>query len=172
MDEQTLNEYVESLEQTLHQQVEAHEQLLSLLQDKRAALRDCANERVSELCQHENQQLQTISELEKKRAELVGALTLHFQPDAQALMRLSTLAEHLPEPARGRLLVLRQRWRERMQQVAEQSSITRRATESLVQHMQGLVETIGMLATGVCTYDKQGGRPERATAMSTINVTA
>ena len=167
-----MKQQIDALEQAVREQTEAHEALLSLLEQKRAALRDADDERMTQLCALENEKLRAIGESEKKRAELAAALTLHVQPDAQAPLRLNELAERLPEPARGRLLVLRQRLRERMQQVQQASTVTRRATETLATHVQGLVQTIGMLATGVSTYDGKGARPAEATTMRTINVTA
>ena len=167
-----VTQQVESLERVLKQQVEAHEALLALLEKKRASLREADEDRMAQLCGLENEKLRVVADLEKQRAELAGALTLHVQPSAKEPMRLNELAEHLPEPARGRLLVLRQRLRERMQQVQESGQVTRRASETLMNHVQGLVQTIGMLATGVSTYNGKGGRPEKATAMGTINVTA
>ncbi|MFW6059103.1 MAG: flagellar protein FlgN [Phycisphaeraceae bacterium] len=160
------------LEETLKRMTAQHEQLLSLLERKRAAVREGDEQQVAALCRLENEALRTISELETTRAQQVGELTLQVEPNANAPLRLAVLAERLPEPARGRLLVLRSQLRQRMEQVREQTSIARRATESLARHMQGLVQTIGVLATGVSTYDDSGAVPRQATAMSTINVTA
>lgn len=160
------------LEETLKRLTAQHEQLLSLLQRKRAALREADEQKVTAMCQLENEALRAISELEIERARQAGALTLQVQPDAKAPLRLGELAERLPEPARGRLLVLRHQLVQRMEQVREQSSVTRRATETLARHMQGLVQTIGVIATGVSTYDESGALPRQATAMSTINMTA
>ena len=168
----TLTPETQPLEETLKQLTTQHEQLLALLQRKRAAVCEADDQKVAALCRLENETLRTISQLEAERARQAGDLTLQVQPDATAPLRLGALAERLPEPARGRLLVLRNQLCQRMQQVQEQSSITRRATDSLARHMHGLVQTIGVLTTGVSTYDGSGAMPRQATAMSTINMTA
>lgn len=171
MDE-TTSQGIERLERTLHEQTQLHEQLLELLERKRDALRRADDRAVSELCELENEKLRAIGEAEKRRLEQVAELTLRLEPHAAAPLRLTDLAERLPEPARGRLLVLRQQLRQRMEQVQRQSTSTRRATDALAQHMQGLVQTIGKIATGVSTYNGHGALPEQATAVSTLNVTA
>lgn len=171
MDE-TMKQRIESLERTLEQQTHLHEQLLELMARKRAALRLAQDRQLAEIGELENEKLRAIGELEKQRLEQVGELTLQLQPGASAPLHLRELAEQLPEPTRGRLLMLRQQLRERMARVQRQSSITRSATESLARHMQGLVQTIGMIATGVSTYNGQGSLPEQATAVRTINMTA
>src|SRR5690606_29211509 len=122
----------------LQQQVQAHEALLSLLQRKREALRTGGTRAMTELAALENEKVQLISELEKHRLTLVAELTLALVPDAAEPMRLGELAERMPEPARGRLLVLRHQLRERMEQVREASSVLRRATEALMKHVHGL----------------------------------
>ena len=171
MDELTLEKTIGSLESVLHQQIKLHEQLYTLMNQKREAMRRGDNPGMHELCDLENEKVQAISELEKQRLQLVADLTLHVQPDAAAPMRMLELADALAEPTRGRLLVLRQQLLERMEQVREQSSIARRAAQSLVNHMQGILQTLGALSTGAGTYGQRGA-PTVGGQVSTINVTA
>lgn len=161
-----------ALESVLQRQLAGHEQLLALLQRKREALRAGDLDRIMELCELENEHIQSISELEKRRLELAARVTLLVQPGAPEPMRLEALAAHLPEPQRGRLLALRQTLLGRMGEVKRQTSIARRATEALMRHMQSLVQTVGALSTGVSTYSRHGARPQQATAVSTISLTA
>lgn len=161
-----------NLQTVLQQQVEAHEQLLTLLQRKRDGLRTADAKSVMACCALENEKVQLISELEKQRLCVIAALTLSLDPQAAAPLRLADLAEQLPEPVRGRLLVLRQQLVERMTRVAEASTVARRAAEALGRHMHGLVQSIGAISTGVATYGQRGKRPAGATAISTISVTA
>ena len=163
---------LQSLESILQRQLKGHEQLLALMMRKRDALRDGDLDGVMEFCAQENLHVQSISELEKQRLELVARMTLLVQPGAREPMRLEALAHTLPEPGRARLLALRQTLRQRMAEVKQQTSIARRATESLMRHMQSLVQTVGAMSTGVSTYSRQGSRPKQATAVSTISLTA
>jgi len=99
-------------------------------------------------------------------------LTLALKPDATEPMRLMELAESLPEPMRGNLLVLRQQLRQVMTQVREQTSVVRQATESLLRHMQGLVKSITAISTGTPTYGSRGMMPQKAGTIRTISLTA
>jgi len=159
------------IEAVLHEQTAANEQLLDLLKRKRQALRQAHPDQVSAFCEQENQAVQAISELEKKRLALTAQLTLHLQPTATQPMRLLELAQQIQEPARGHLLVLRQQLKQRMEQVQYQTTIARRATESLIFHMQGLVRAVSSAITATGVYSPQGTPPEAAMAVSTFNAT-
>lgn len=160
------------LETVLRQLADRHEQLLSLMQRQREALRQADHRGVSEYSRLENTLVQAIGDLEKRRLELVAQLTQAIDPGAAAPMRMRDLAERLPEPSRGRLLVLREQLRARIAKVKEESSVTRRATESLLKHMQGLVHTLG--SAGRAAGYAPATHPQSAVgpAIGTLKVTA
>lgn len=170
--DKAMEKSVATLEAILREQLALHEQMLTTLVDKKAALVRADHGKVTALLQQENNHIQAISELEKKRLALVGDLTLRVEPTAAAPLRLPELAQRLPEPARGRLLVLREQVRQRMERVREEAGLARRATESLVRHMHGLVQSIGSAVTGIGTYSRAGAPPRAALAISTFNTTA
>ncbi len=160
------------LETALKQQTSAHEELLSLIARKRDAVRSANHAEVARCCGLENGCVQKITELEKQRLALVGDLTLAIDPAASSPLPLRELAERLAEPARGRVLVLRQALRERIERVHRENAIAKRAIGSLVSHMQGIMQTIGGAVTGVAVYSREGGLPPAALAVSTFNATA
>jgi len=161
-----------ALEALLRELVELHTQWLELAKVKREALGRGDAEAMRQACVRENEKLQAVSELEKRRLRLVSELGALVLPPRREPARLAELAEALPEPARGRVLVLRQRLRERMLELKTQTSVARRASESLMKHVQGLIQSIGAVSTGVSTYARGGDRPAQCTAVSTFNVTA
>jgi len=163
---------IDELIAVLQQLVAAHVKLLGLLQRKRAALASADYQKITELCEMANVSVQQISEQEKARLTLVADLTLMADPAAPAPLRMAELADRLPEPTRGVLLVLRQRLLEQMRHVQRETNVTKRATQSLATHMRGLAHTIGALYTGVSVYDRQGAPPPEAIAVSTFNTTA
>lgn len=171
MDEAT-QKTIDQLEALLESLLSAHEQLLALMQQKHELLRLGDTDGMTQVCQVENEKIQAISEQEKQRLELAADLTRRLFPNAQQPLGVKDLAEQLPEPMRGRLLTRRQQLRERMEAVREQSSIARRATESLMNHVNGLVRTLTNLATNAATYDRAGGPPQASPAVRTLNVTA
>lgn len=163
---------IDELIAVLQQLVAAHVKLLGLLQRKRAALASADYQKITELCEMANVSVQQISEQEKARLTLVADLTLMVDPAAPVPLRMAELADRLPEPTRGVLLVLRQRLLEQMRHVQRETNVTKRATQSLATHMRGLAHTIGALCTGVSVYDRQGAPPPEAIAVSTFNTTA
>lgn len=160
------------LEAVLKQLAERHEQLLALMKRQREALRQADHHGVSEYSRLENTIVQAIGELEKQRLELVAELTRAIHPTAAQPMRMRDLAERLPEPSRGRLLVLREQLRDRIARVKEESSVTRRATESLLKHMQGLVHTLGNAGRAAGYAPASQVQHNVVPAMGTLRVTA
>lgn len=162
---------IAELEATLREQLRLHERMLGLLGDKRTALASADTDRMIALCKEENAILQNVSNLEKRRLELAARLTLLIDPKAPEPKRLADLAQQIPEPARGRLLVLRSQLRQRMDQVRKHAAVAAQASDTLLKHMQGLIQTIGGLVTQIPTYTAAGQRPRAALAVSTFNTT-
>lgn len=167
-----MSKHIPVLETVLRQLADRHEQLLTLMKRQREALRQADHRGVSECSRLENALVQAIGDLEKKRLELVAQLTRVVEPTAAAPMRMRDLAERLPEPSRGRLLVLREQLRERIAKVKEESSVTRRATESLLKHMQGLVQTLSGAGRAVGYAPASHPQPALGAPIGTLKVTA
>jgi len=167
-----VHKYIPVLESVLKQLADRHEQLLALMLRQREALRLADHRSVSEYSRLENVLVQAIGDLEKRRQELVAQMTRAIDPSAPAPMRMRDLAERLPEPARGRLLVLREQLRERIAKVKEQSSVARRATEALLKHMQGLVHTLGNAGRAAGYAPANQPQPKNTAPMGTLRVTA
>jgi len=167
-----LNKYIPVLETVLKQLADRHEQLLVLMKRQRESLRLADHHGVSECSRLENTLVQAIGDLEKRRLELVAQLTKLVDPSSAAPMRMRDLAERLPEPARGRLLVLREQLRERIAAVKDESSVTRRATEALLKHMQGLVHTLGSAGRAAGYAPASQPQPTSGQTIGTLKVTA
>jgi len=167
-----MDKQLAKLESILNQQLSVHDQLLALLKQKRDALRGADPQRITLCCAQENELVQAISELEKKRLAVMGELTALIVPAREEPLRLLDLAQHIEEPARGRLLVLRQHLKERMTQSSKETAMARRATELLVRHMQGLIQTLGNVMTGIGVYSHKGAPPQGAMAINTFNAMA
>ena len=133
MDKQILQ-----LEDIVKQQIAAQERMLGLLARKIDAFRKADQSALVECCDLENQQLQTIGEMEKIRLLLVAELTQILSPKADKPLIMGELAERLPEPARSRLMVLRLQLREKLEAVQKESSITQSAAETLLKLMDVL----------------------------------
>lgn len=164
---------LQGLSAVLSQLVEVHTQLLGLMQRQRVALREHRPDTMRDLCTLENEVVQRISTLEKERLERVATLTLLLDPQAAEPLRLGELAERLPEPMRGQLLVQRQQLLETMGQVQAQTRVARQATEQLLRHMDGVIRSAASAASfGVRTYSRRGRVTEPVTPISTFAMTA
>ena len=170
--DKTLEKTADQLIGVVQGMLAAHQKLRALVGRKREALRTAQYDRVTEICEQVNERVQQISELEKGRLTLAADLTLLVDPGEPRPLRMFELAERLEEPRRGRLLVLRQQLLDQMREVQRETNVARKATESLVTHMRGLVQSVGAICTGVSLYDRQGAPPPCAMAVSTINTTA
>ena len=164
----TLNE----LERVLNRMLEGHAVLLELVQHKREALRRGDTAGMAHLSSRENASVQAVSDLEKQRLALVAQLTQMVRPQGDQPMRLGELIELLPSPQRQRLADLREQLVQRMRQVQEQTSVARRATQTLLRHVQGLMQGLAALTCDAGAYGRGGTRPASAGSLRTMDMTA
>ena len=167
-----MDKQIKQLQELLQEQIASHTKLSAMLTQKRAAVAKADHVKVAEMCRAENEMIQRISETEKTRLKVSAEITLLIKPGAAEPMSLLELAQALPEPVRGQLLVTRMELRQRIEAVRQESAVIRRASESLLRHMQGLVQSIGGAVTGIGTYSRNGNPPRAAMAISTFNLTA
>lgn len=163
---------LERLDATLTDAVQRQRQLGILLERKRLALRSGDLEDMKRLGALESTVVQAVGELEKRRVTLVAELTRKLRPQSSQALQMRELADVLPEPYRGRLLVTRTKLIDAMKAVQQQTSVVRRASESLVSHVNGLIRTIGVVSSGGAAYGQTGQMNAKAGRMSTLNVTA
>ncbi len=166
-----MDKLIAKLEETVQKQIVLHEKLLTVLKLKLDAFRKADHDAAVNVARQENAELQAIAELEKQRLMLVADLTRLVDRSAAKPLIMGELAQKLPEPARGRLLVLRGRLKERMEAVQRECGIARRASESLLRHMQGIVQSISGAMSGISTYGRQGAPPKMAMSVSTFSAT-
>lgn len=170
--DKALEKAILQLEAVLKQQLEQHEALSAALQRKRSALRAAKAQDVADCTLAEHQHVQAISDLERQRIVLAGDLTLLLDPKAKQPMRLEELADRMADPARTRLLVLRVQLRKAIERVKHEAQVVRMATEAVLRHLTGMVQSIGATATGTTTYGGRGARPRQAAAVSTFSMVA
>ena len=171
MDKSTA-QLIDRLDHTLQQSLERHRQLTSLLERKRQALRDGRPQDMTRLGGLEQGVVQAIAQLEQQRAATVAELATKLRLGGAEPVKMKDLAEALPEPFRGRVLLSRKNLIAAMQQVREQTSIVRRASEALMAHVNGLIRTLGVVSHGGAAYGQTGRVQARPPRMSSLNLTA
>ncbi len=168
----SMQQQIDALEEVLRALIDRHDQLGKLLDRQRQAMRRGESEQMTELCKLQNAQVQTISELEKRRLTFVAELTMAALPEAKEPLKLLELADRFPEPARGRLLVLRQQLLQRMEDVQHKCGVARRAADALSRHVIGLVRAIATVSQGGAAYTLAGRVNDKPARMSTLNLVA
>ncbi len=148
-----------------------HEQLLTLIERKRQALRASAPAVVAEVCQSENRHIQAIGALEKRRQVVVGQLTQRTIPGAKQPARLSDLAAAAPASQGKRLMGLHAVLRDLVMKVQRENRINRQATEGLVRHIRGVMESVGQALSQAGTYGRRGIQQGPVPLASTLSIT-
>lgn len=171
MDNQ-LEKKLNQLQDLLRTQIKAHEDLLGILVCKRQALQQADMAMMNDCTLRESRLVAAIGETEKQRLAMLGDITLSIDAQASQPWTMLQLAEKLPEPMRGKLLVLRLELRQRIEHVQKETGVARRASETLLKHVHGIVQLIGTACSGVSTYSHKGGHHQKTTAVSTFNMTA
>jgi hypothetical protein len=166
-----LEKQLAGLERLLQELMQAHTRLLELLGEKRVAMREAKHDVMAKICQMENEQIKLISELEKQRLQMVADVTLLIEPSASAPLKLLELADRLPEPWRGRILVFRHQLQQKMQATQKEAQVTQQATVQLMKHMTGLMQKVTAACTGASVYSAKGA-PSNRTRISTFSMTA
>ncbi len=159
------------LEVILRKQIEAEGKLLELLNRKQLALRQAKPTDIGICCELENAAVKQITELEKQRLTIVAEITLLVKPDATEPMKMVAMASCLPEPLRGRLLVLRAMLREKAEHVREQLKVTKQASEKLLQNMHSMVQRVTATVQGAGTYSRPSVARQKAMSVSTFSTT-
>lgn len=144
------------LEENLRAQLARHHRLASALEAKREAIRTAQIDALAGICAGENEQLQHLGELEKRRLGLIGTLTERLEPDAAAPLTISDIAARTGAEQARRLLALRDELRETVKSVRRQSSVVRAAMESLNRHMIGILQTVRAALSGAGVYERRG----------------
>lgn len=166
-----MDKWIAKLEDTVQRQIILQEKLLTVMRLKVDAFRKADHDSVSACTRQENIELQAFAELEKQRLTYVAEITRSLDPSATTPLTMGDMAMRLPEPARGRLLVLRNKLKDKMETVRREGGVLNRASETLLKHMHGIVQSISGALSGISTYGKKGAPPRMAMAVSTFSAT-
>ncbi len=148
-----------------------HQQLLALIEKKLQALTKADHALIHECCLKENQHIQRIGEIEKARQALLGRITQMLAPRSAKPMSLVEIAGRLPEPARGKVLALRQNLRQLLESIGRRNQVARKATESLLHHVQGVISLVTQAVNG-STYGRRPAGGPGGERISSFSATA
>ena len=170
-----------SLEESLKKLLDAQSALAGLLEKQRLALAAGDAPALSDLCRREKDVVDLIQTLERGRQSLMGRLKTAL-PASQAGLAagstpsetwsLMTLAQRVPEPVRTRLMVRRAELVKVMTDNQRVAATVRRASERLLRHVGGLINTLGSAAQGGAAYGQSGRLTAAPVRLSTLNLSA
>lgn len=161
-----MHDPIHELERLLTDMLAEHERLEALLQTKLDALRRADAKAVTDCCGRENQIVQKIATLEKRRQAVVAQITQQHNPAAAELMTMAAIAATVDEPRKGRLLTLHAKLRSTAEQTQRTVRVAKQATEGLLNHVQGLMQRIARVVNDGGTYGRAGRVATAAPAMT------
>lgn len=145
----------DDLEQLLAGQLADYRALLRCVERKRQAVRTADVQAVDGLCRQEAVVIQRLRAREEKRLALVIRLG-GDQASREEPPTLLQLAQHLDDPRRNRLLALADELRESAARLRREHSVVRSASESLSQHLNGLMQSMQSALSRAGIYGRRG----------------
>ena len=140
------------LESVLGSLIETHEQMVAIAIDHRAAI-SRADAAGVQACVGQQAVLSArVAELETQRRSLAAAIA----PAMAGSPTITTIARALPEPARGRVLGAASRLREVLLRLQNENRILRSATQTLLTHMDGLIQQVARALSQARLYGPRG----------------
>ncbi|MHC4994235.1 MAG: flagellar export chaperone FlgN [Planctomycetota bacterium] len=151
-----MDKQLKELETHLVNLVQEHEALLGLIERKLEALRMAKPDLVTDCCGLENDRVQRIAALEKRRLDTVGRITEVMAPSASEPLSLTEIAQRTHDERGTRLMVLRAKLRGLMDQIQKKNGVARRATEGLLGHVSGIMQQVTHAMAGGGAYNRRG----------------
>ena len=169
-----LRPLIDALCETLLRMTAFEEQLADCLGRQKTALATGDTKLMHALARLQAETIEQLRTLDELRARTALKLTgfLVSPPPAEPLS-VAEIAEHLPEPDRGRLLVLRNQLRDRATEARRLVAVAQSAGTALAGHVGRLVQHLDHRATGGAAYAPTG-RPAQAAVprRSALNLSA
>jgi len=131
--------------------IDTHEQMVAIALDHRRAISRADPAGVQSCIGQQAVLAAQVAALETKRRALTATL-------APGLISptISSVAQSLPEPARSRILATAARLRDVLLRLQRENSILRTATQSLLAHMDGLIQQVARALSHARLYGPQG----------------
>ena len=143
-----LKPLLDALCETLNRLVAAQAQLGETLARQKDAMARGDAKLMHGLAKLQRETAAQIQTLDQLRARTAHKLTGFLDPGAAAPLRIAELAERLPEPDRGRLLVLRQKLTAEVEATRESTAVARTAATALSNHVGCLLQNLNQRQRG------------------------
>lgn len=166
-----MDKQLRELEKQMAHLIDEHEALLGLVERKLEALRLAKPDLVTDCCARENDRVQRIAALEKRRLDLVGRITEGLEPRAAQPLSLTEIAKRVHGERGARLMVLRVKLQGLMERIRKENAVARRATEGLLGHMSGILQQVTNAMSNGGTYGRRGAVGSTPLTASSFSIT-
>jgi hypothetical protein len=128
----------------------AHEELLELVREHRRAISRSDAAAIQECLSRQGMLAVQVTELERSRQRLTAALI--GKPKAS----IAELTNRLPEEMRPAVTAAADRLRAVLSTIQRENGVVRAATQTLVAHIDGLMQQVARALSHAGTYGRQG----------------
>ncbi len=153
--------------------IDRHAGLLGAVKDHRGALARADAVAMERSVHTQNEHVQVIAELERRRLAVLARLAeVTGQDKAQASQKptISWAASLLPEPLRGRVLAAGAVLKERLTELAAQTKVVRQAAEAMAGQMEGLFRQVAQRLSHSGTYTPRGRVEARTQVVTALDI--
>jgi hypothetical protein len=160
------------LETLMRELVVCYEQLRTIGAMRHESIRGADAEGLGACVRQENELIQRVAEIEKRRIQLVGRCTEVLGEPERGEATMGWIAERAPEPLRGRLLSLAGSLRELLRAVSRQNRVSRETAEALASHMRGLIAKVAQHLNHAQVYGRAGVVEAGPRVVSALDITS
>ena len=166
------DELAEEMVGLLRRLIERYEQLRSLADLRMEAIRSADGARLGACIGQENELVQQVAELEKRRLELVGELSSRVGAPPDGRATVAWVASRVGRDAGRRLSAAAAALRELLSGVRKRNESARAAAEALSNHMTGLIKTLTEHLNHAKTYGRAGTMDAGPRIVSSVDLGA
>ena len=146
--------------------------LVSLAERRLEAIRAASPADLSACISAENEVVQRVAAIEKRRIATVGKLAERLGSKAGVNTSFTWIADRIDAGAGDRIRRLARRLRDRMEMLNRLNETAALATKTLVTHMQGLMAQVGARLSHARTYARNGAVLPGAAVVSSVDMTS
>lgn len=151
---------------------DAQRELAGLLKRQRLALAANDAAALADLGRREQEIATQTLALDTQRREHLAALTAALTPGRDAPLSVADVAGLVPEPLASRLRVHRAELRDLAEANQQDARAMRMASEALLRHVTGTLQTLRTAAAGGAAYGQSGRLNVPPPRLSTLNLSA
>lgn len=158
------------LERVLAELIAVYEAMSASSAERLRAIRRCDGSGLAAIVRRENELVQRVAEIEKRRVSVVGALADRMGLKERSGAKVGEIAARLEHPWSERVASLAERLRELLAKVRRENEVSGRAASSLAEHMSGLVRTLAREMNHAKTYGRRGFVEAGPAVVSSVDV--